>query len=66
VINGGKLGRKVGTNENIQTFLFKPKSRQIISLLEKGKSVRDISGRLGVSPKTVVKVRRHIDLEIKV
>jgi len=59
VINGGKLGRKVGSNENIQTFLNKPKSKQIISLLEKGKSVRDISGRLGVSPKTVVKVRRH-------
>ena len=60
VINGGKLGRKVGTNENIQTFLNKPKSKQIISLLEKGKSVRDISGRLGVSPKTVVKVRKSL------
>ncbi len=59
VINGGKLGRKVGSNENIQTFLSKPKSKQIISLLEKGKSVRDISGRLGVSPKTVVKVRKY-------
>ncbi|TLP73248.1 recombinase family protein [Maribacter sp. ACAM166] len=58
VINGGKLGRKVGTNENVQTFLNKPKSKQIISLLEKGKSVRDISGRLGVSPKTIVKVRK--------
>ncbi|WP_289063847.1 recombinase family protein [uncultured Zobellia sp.] len=59
VINGGKLGRKVGSNENIQTFLNKTKSKQIISLLEKGKSVRDISGRLGVSPKTVVKVRKY-------
>ena len=66
VINGGKLGRKVGTNENIQTFLNKPKSKQIISLLEKGKSVRDISGRLGVSPKTIVKVRKYINLETKV
>lgn len=61
VINGGKLGRKVGSNENIQTFLSKPKSKQIISLLEKGKSVRDISGRLGVSPKTIVKVRKYWD-----
>ena len=61
VINGGKLGRKVGSNENIQTFLSKPKSKQIISLLEKGKSVRDISGRLGVSPKTIVKVRKYCD-----
>ncbi|WP_405416143.1 hypothetical protein [Maribacter sp. Asnod1-A12] len=31
-----------------------------MSLLEKGKSVRDISGRLGVSPKTVVKVRKFV------
>ena len=61
VINGGKLGRRIGTNENIQTFLNKPKSKQIISLLEKGKSVRDISGRLGVSPKTIVKVRKHYE-----
>ena len=63
VINGGKLGRKVGSNENIQTFLSKPKSKQIISLLEKGKSVRDISGRLGVSPKTIVKVRKYCGID---
>lgn len=59
VLNGGKLGRKVGSNENIQTFLNKPKSKQIISLLDKGKSVRDIIGRLSVSPKTIVKVRKY-------
>jgi DNA invertase Pin-like site-specific DNA recombinase len=59
VMNGGKLGRKKGTNENIQTFLSKPKSQQIISLLNKGKSVRDICGRLKVSPKTIVKVRKY-------
>ncbi|MCX2718919.1 recombinase family protein [Lentiprolixibacter aurantiacus] len=62
VMNGGKLGRPVGTEENSKTFLDKPKSKQIISLLEKGKSVRDISGRLGVSPKTVVKVRRFVEV----
>jgi len=59
VLNGGKLGRKKGTNETIQTFLEKPKSKQIISLLDKGKSVRDICGRLSVSPKTIVKIRKH-------
>lgn len=59
VLNGGKLGRKKGTNENIQTFLNKPKNQQIISLLNKGKSVRDICGRLDVSTKTVVKVRKY-------
>ena len=59
VINGGKLGRKVGTVENRQEFLQKENNQKIISLLEKGKSVRDISGRLGVSTSTVVKVRKY-------
>ena len=61
VLNGGKLGRKVGTTENRSDFLKKEKTQKIVSLLEKGKSVRDISGRLGVSTKTVVKVRKYID-----
>ena len=60
VMNGGKLGRKVGTTENRSDFLKKEKTQKIISLLEKGKSVRDISGRLGVSTKTIVKVRKYI------
>lgn len=61
VINGGKLGRKVGSNENLQSFLQKPKVKQIQSLLEKGKSVRDICGRLAVSPSTVTKVKKIIN-----
>ena len=61
VMNGGKLGRKVGTTENRSDFLKKEKTQKIISLLEKGKSVRDISGRLGVSTKTVVKVRKYVE-----
>jgi DNA invertase Pin-like site-specific DNA recombinase len=59
VINGGKLGRKVGTVENRQEFLQKETNQKIISLLDKGKSVRDISGRLGVSTSTIVKVRKY-------
>ncbi|AMQ55547.1 recombinase family protein [Algoriphagus sanaruensis] len=62
VINGGKLGRKVGSNENLQSFLQKPKVKQIQSLLEKGKSVRDICGRLSVSPSTVTKVKKSLSL----
>jgi DNA invertase Pin-like site-specific DNA recombinase len=61
VMNGGKLGRKLGTTENRSDFLKKEKTQKILSLLEKGKSVRDISGRLGVSTKTVVKVRKYIN-----
>lgn len=57
---GGKLGRKNGTRESLKTFLQKPKSVAIISLLQKNKSVRDIAGRLGVSATLVVKVRRAL------
>lgn len=64
VINGGKLGRKVGSNENLQSFLQKPKVKQIQSLLEKGKSVRDICGRLEVSPTTVIKVKKSLSLTV--
>ena len=59
LMNGGVLGRKKGTNESIKEFLDKPKSKMIISLLNKGKTTRDIAGRLGVSDKTVSKVRSY-------
>ena len=62
VMNGGKLGRKVGTTESRNDFLKKDRTQKIISLLDKGKSVRDISSRLGVSPKTIVKVRKYVEL----
>jgi DNA invertase Pin-like site-specific DNA recombinase len=58
LMRGGKLGRETGSNETNKQFLNKPKSREIISLLDKGKSVRDISGRLDVSLNLVVKVRK--------
>jgi DNA invertase Pin-like site-specific DNA recombinase len=60
VLKGGKLGRKVGTVENRNDFLSKAKNQQIISLLQKGKSVRDIAGRVGCSTSTVVKVKKYI------
>lgn len=61
VLNGGKLGRKKGTNENVQTFLNKPKTQSIIKFLNMGKSVRDISSRLGVSTSTIYKVKQHYE-----
>tara|TARA_R110001583_G_C5653563_1_gene408957 strand:+ start:1869 stop:2489 length:621 start_codon:yes stop_codon:yes gene_type:complete len=63
VMNGGKLGRKKGTNENVQTFLNKPKTQTIIKYLKMGKSTRDISSRLGVSTSTIYKVKQHWKLE---
>ena len=62
VMNGGKLGRKVGSVETRKDFLKKEKTQKIISLLEKGKSIRDISSRLGVSSTTVVKVRKYVSV----
>lgn len=62
VMNGGKLGRKIGTTESRNDFLKKERTQKIISLLDKGKSVRDISSRLGVSPKTIVKVRKYVEV----
>ena len=62
VMNGGKLGRKIGTTESRNDFLKKERTQKIISLLDKGKSVRDISSRLGVSPKTIVKVRKFVEV----
>ena len=58
LMRGGKLGRKLGSNENVTTFMNKPKSQEIVSLLNRGKSVRDVCGRLGVSPNLVTKVRK--------
>ena len=56
---GGKLGRRKGDTESVATFLEKPKTKKIISLLDQGKSVRDIAARLKASPGLVVKVRKH-------
>ncbi|MEQ9187721.1 MAG: recombinase family protein [Cryomorphaceae bacterium] len=60
VANGGKIGRPEKSNESVKKFLEKPKSKEIIGLLSKGKSVRDIAGRLKCSMNTVIKVRKYI------
>ena len=60
VSKGGRLGRQFGTVEDRKTFLEKDKTKEIISLLKCGKSVRDISGRLKVSSATVCKVKKYI------
>lgn len=61
LMRGGKLGRKIGTKENDSSFMMKPRTREIISLLKKGKSTRDICGRLNVSPNLVTKVRKILN-----
>ena len=61
VLNGGKLGRKVGSKESDLVFLRKPQTKSIVKLLRMGKSSRDVIGRLGCSPKTITKVRNLIE-----
>jgi len=61
ILNSGKLGRPSGTNESNKQFLDKPQNQQIKSLLGKSKSVRDITGRLNVSSRTVIKVKRLLE-----
>ena len=58
--NGGKLGRKVGTKESNERFMSKPINQQIKGLVENGMSVRGIANSIGVSTKTIVKVRKCI------
>ena len=61
VLNGGKLGRKVGSIEDKMVFERKPQTKSIMKLLNMGKSNRDIIGRLNCSPKTITKVRKLIE-----
>ena len=61
VLNGGKLGRKVGFREDKMVFERKPQTKSIMKLLNMGKSNRDIIGRLNCSPKTNTKVRKLIE-----
>ena len=65
VLDGGKLGRKEGSNESEKVFKNKPQTKRIFSLLRKGKSNRDIIGRINCSPKTITKVRRVFKDELE-
>jgi DNA invertase Pin-like site-specific DNA recombinase len=58
LMRGGRLGRTKGSNETNATFINKPKTQEVISLLRHGKSTRDICSRLKVSPNLVSKVRK--------
>jgi len=63
VQNGGKLGRPMGSTENEKAFLEKTASMQIIKCLKKGLTVRETSKVVGVSTKTVIKVKALIAAE---
>jgi len=60
VLRGGKLGRPTNTNESNLEFLNKESSIKIRKSLEKGLTIREVAKVVGVSSKTVMKVKKHI------
>ena len=58
--NGGKVGRKTGTKENQEQFLEKHKD--IVKLLKKGLSIRNVATLTSKSTKTVQKVKKFIEV----
>ena len=60
VQKGGQLGRPNGSNESEKRFLEKPKTKEILKLLEKHRTVREICKLTDSSPKTVLKVKGFI------
>lgn len=61
VQRGGKLGRPNGSSENEKAFLEKPASKEIIKGLKKGLTIREVSKIVGVSTKTVLKVKSVVE-----
>lgn len=58
VQKGGRLGRPEGTLEGDKKFLEKEKSKEIIKLLNKERTIREISKLSESSFKTVIKTKR--------
>jgi len=58
VQNGGILGRPKGTEETSKKFMNKPKNKKILEYLKKERTLREISTLVGVSTKTVLKVKK--------
>ncbi len=54
------MGRGIGSVETTEKFLSKEKNQKIKSLLNKGKSFRDIAHRLSTSHATIHKVKKRL------
>ena len=57
VQKGGMLGRPSGTNESEKDFLKKDKVQDIIKLINRGRTIREISAVAKSSPKTIIKAK---------
>ena len=60
ISKGGILGRPKGTNESNKQFLDKPKSQEILKLLNKGLSYREVSKVAGCSLGTISKITKMV------
>jgi DNA invertase Pin-like site-specific DNA recombinase len=58
VQKGGRLGRPNGTNESEKKFLEKETTQKVIRLLNRGRSIREISSHLNTSTSTVLKAKK--------
>jgi DNA invertase Pin-like site-specific DNA recombinase len=58
VQKGGVLGRPTGSNESELSFLQKEMSVNVIKSLKKGLTIRETSKVLGISTRSVMKVKR--------
>jgi DNA invertase Pin-like site-specific DNA recombinase len=58
VQKGGILGRPVGSNESEMNFLKKEMSINVLKSLKKGLTIRETSKVLGVSTRSVMKVKK--------
>jgi len=58
VQKGGVLGRPIGSNESDLVFLKKEMSINVIKSLKKGLTIRETSKVLGISTRSVMKVKK--------
>ncbi len=57
IANGGKLGRKKGSVKSEETL--REQYKEVIMLLKKGYSVRNIAKLQGIAPSTVQRIKKH-------
>lgn len=59
VMNGGKLGRPEKSNESVMRFMNKPKNIEILKLIRKERTYKEIKMITGCSESTISKVRKY-------
>lgn len=59
VMNGGRLGRPEKSNESVMRFMNKPKNIEILKLIRKERTYKEIKMITGCSESTISKVRKY-------